>query len=550
MTRPILGHLRKNAGHLACNSFIYNWTLKTDDVPERLIVKPVDPWPGDAQAGRFLYEGAFFRDGEILRMQPDAWEPEEAAPAWLRHIHGFAWLRDLRCFAEKQGETDTCRKLARVMIEHWARRYRSWHKTIWKASLTGERLASWMSFYEFFRNGAGERFNEIFFDSLMRQARHLARVLPGDETGLDALRGLRGLIYAGLSLEGREIWAQQGLALLAREIDRQILPDGSHVSRAPAQLLEALRLFLDIRMALAAAGHPLPEQLQHAIDRMGPALRLFRMPDGHFVLFQGAQEGSKDLIEAVLAEAGVTGKGLTSLPSGGFEKITQGRSTVLFDCGKTPPWPHEKTAHAAPLALEFAYGRERVFVSCGAHPFDPDWQGALRATAAHSTVTVDHRNACEIRDNGHFARKVRHAICTRQDNKSACLIEGEHDGYASLNGIIHRRRLFLSSQGHDLRGEDLLTCPVGLAKPVRIAARFHLHPRVMVSLIQDQQEALLRLPSGTGWRFHQSGGVLALEDSIYAGEGARPRKTRQLVIYAETASDKFNLKWALQREGV
>ncbi len=54
-----------------------------------------------------------------------------------------------------------------------------------------------------------------------------------------------------------------------------------------------------------------------------------------------------------------------------------------------------------------------------------------------------------------------------------------HDGYRSLYGIIHRRRLWLSPDGGDLRGEDaflgydgrLITVP-----DQRFIVRFHLHP--------------------------------------------------------------------------
>jgi len=119
-----------------------------------------------------------------------------------------------------------------------------------------------------------------------------------------------------------------------------------------------------------------------------------------------------------------------------------------------------------------------------------------------------------------------------------------------VNGITHRRRLYLGAYGHDLRGEDKLTCSIGLQKQHEYAIRFHLHPRALVSLIRDGQEALLRLQNGSGWRFVQQGGVhLALENSIYLGEGTTPRKTKQIVIYGNIESDFTEVKWALQREG-
>src|SRR5262249_26104567 len=153
--------------------------------------------------------------------------------------------------------------------------------------------------------------------------------------------------------------------------------------------------------------------------------------------------------------------------------------------------------------------------NCGTHPIDPEWRDALRGTAAHNTATIDYRNACEIRKDGHFGRRTRNVVATREEKDGICLIDAVHDGYVPLNGISHRRRLYLADQGHDLRGEETLSCSVGLSKPAEIAVRFHLHPRVLVSLIRGKEEALLRLPGGAGWIFSHSGGTLTLENSIY-----------------------------------
>jgi uncharacterized heparinase superfamily protein len=384
----------------------------------------------------------------------------------------------------------------------------------------------------------------------MRQARHLARALPGALHGVPLLHGARGLVFAGIALPGRENWLEQGLDLLQAETGRQILPDGGHVSRSPAQLVEALRIFVDIRAALRVAGYPVPAPVEHTIDRMAQALRFFRYADKGLAVFHGTQEGDFGLLDGVLLKANAKGRILRGLPHSGFERATLGRSVLMVDAGAPPSYPHDDIVHAAPLAFEFVYGKERIFVSCGAHPLDDDWRDALRATAAHNALALDYRNACEIRHDGHLGRRPRTVTVTRDETADACLIDGAHDGYVPVNGITHRRRLYLGDQGHDLRGEENLTCSVGLSRTVEVAVRFHLHPRVLVSLVKDGREALLRLPGGAGWRFFHSGGALALENSIYMGQGARPRKTKQIVIYGQMDTDHAAIKWALQREGV
>ncbi len=570
MPVQVLRHLRKNASQMAYNSLLYNWSLR-GGVPDRIIVKPVDPWPGNAQAGLELCttpdakQNSEFSNNftviegqqidlcdEIKRIENLAvtgcWEPVGANQEWLSHMHGFIWLRDLRALG---GET--AGKQARSMIKDWIKNHTNWQPIAWQAGIIGERISMWIALYENFSVNADDTFQDIFFESLIRQARHLSRVLSGDVQSIDALKAAKGLLYAGLAFEGYETWIDQALKILETEIDKQILGDGSHVSRSPAQLLQALQILLDVRTALISGNYPLPEKIQYAIDRMGPALRFFRYTDKHFGLFNGTQEapknGGQDFVECVLGQANVRGKSLQSLPCAGYERMSLGRTLLMFDCGKSPDFPYNKQTHAAPLAFEMSYAKERLFVSCGTHPDSKEWQDSLRSTAAHNTATIDYRNACEIRNDGHMARKVQTVNTLREESKTALLLEASHDGYISLNGISHCRRLYLSGKGYDLRGEDIFTSLISTSISHDIAIRFHIHPRVIVSLVRDGKDALLRLPSGIGWRFHHTNGILMLEDSIYLGEGTRPRKTKQLVIYGQTVEKETKIKWAVQREG-
>lgn len=541
-------HIQKAASALAYNSFVYNWSLK-GSVPDRLVVHPVDPWPGSADRARALCSGSFIMGGTQLDLYSEDWAPQGVGQIWLDHMHGFTWLRDLRALGG-----DAARRQARAMIESWMDHHKRWSEMAWRGGLTGERVAMWIALYEFFGASADEQFQDAYFESLARQGRHLSRTLPGDVYGLDLLRAVKGLLYAGLAFEGHEDWASQALDILDQELGVQILGDGAHVSRSPAQLLTALQILLDIRTALSSAGYPLPEKIQHAIDKMGPALRFFRYSDKHFALFNGTQEGDQDLVDCVLGQANVRGKGLQSLPCAGYERVAMGRTSILFDGGASPSWPYDGQAHAAPLAFELCHGKERIFVSCGTHRSDENWRDSLRSTAAHCTATLDHHNACEIGSGGHFQRKVKSAELVREENKDAALLESSHDGYVPINGITHRRRLFLTDGGHDFRGEDMFTSSIGkpidaLGRAVDVAIRFHIHPRVQVSLVKDGQEALLRLPSGVGWRFSVSAGSLTLEDSVYLGTGIQPRKTKQLVIYGQTTDESAKIKWALRREG-
>ena len=532
------------------------------DVPDRLIVRPVDVWEGDARRGSLLFDGIFCKDDEQLSLNVCGWEPKDVDESWISHIHGFTWLRDLRVFAKDGGPArGQASAMAWMMILAWIDNYnhnKATRSLFYRPDIAGERLSMWISMFEFFCperfDAAGdEEFHDAFFEAVLRHGQYLARYvgvhLQARLFGIDALKAAKGLLYAGLSIEGCEDWRDQALARLKVEVDTQILSDGAHVSRSPVQLLEALQILLDVRGAMSSAGQRLPDFVQHAIDRIGPALRFYRYNDRRFGVFHGAQQGDADFIDSVMAQTGVRGKALESLPCAGFERVSKGRTLLVFDCGEPSRAPHDKSAHASPLSFEMSYTKQRIFVNCGTHYGDIDWRNALRRGPAHNTLTIDGHDPVSFTRDGRVDRKPVHMRSMREENKQSCLLEASHDGFVSLNGYTHTRRIYIGDDGSDLRGDDCLESLQPLDQPLDVCIRFHLDPNVTISLINNGAEALLRLPGGVGWRFKHHGGTLSMEDSVYMGDGGIPRKTKQLVINGQVFDIYHQFKWCLRKEG-
>jgi uncharacterized heparinase superfamily protein len=541
--RPLKQRLHSAITRAAYNSLLYGWTL-SGEMPDKLLLSPADLWPGSADKARWLiHSGIFTLGGDQIKLRDANWHPDGVDDAWIVHLHGFDWLRDLRALGGDQG-----RMAARAMMESWMDHHHGWHELYWRPDILGRRLSNWLAAFDFFGASAGEDFQERFFLSLSRQSRHLARAVATAPAGIGMLYAIKGLAFCGAAMEGQEKLLEQSLNLLDREIDKQVLKDGGHVSRHPGNLLEMIQILIDLRATLRQAGYPPIEKIQAAIDRAVPALRFFRHADGRFALFNGVQEQTEEAIKYVMLQSGCRARTLNSLPQSGFERASVGRTLVVMDTGKAPVYPYDRQAHAAPLSFEFSYGRDRVFVNAGSHPLNPDWQDALRATPAHTALTIDDRNVCEVHRDGSLARKPKKIVVNREDKNGGILIDACHDGYVPLNGITHRRRIYVGDQGHDIRGEDNLTCSVGLGRTHNIAARFHLHPRAGVSLVNDGRDALIRLPAGAGWRFSVVGADIALDDSVYMGEGVRARKTLQIVLRTAMTTDFTQIKWALQRE--
>lgn len=551
---------RAAAGRALFGSALYRHAprLSLGTGARSLAASAADPWPGDAAKGEGILQGDFRCAGRTRRLERNLggpsdgsrggvanWTPtdEPARSAWLHRLHSFAWLDDVRAVG-----TDAARKTARADIVAWLSARRRLPVIAFAADVSGQRLAAWLTHYDFLCSGADEMFRRRFYSGLAWEARHLARALTFTPPGSGRLVALKGMVYGALCLTHRRGQLESCLRRLDHELERQVLADGGHIGRNPSVLLRLLRDFIDIRAVLIGARQEVPPRLQNAIDRMAPMLRFFRHGDGGLALFNGSREEAGWLIDMTLARADAPGKPFAYAPHSGFQRLTANRSVLLLDAGAAAA---DAWAHAGTLSFEMSVGKERLIVNCGAPGGDEQrWRDALRATSAHSTLTVADTNSLKLLDGGGMAGRPVEVSCRRNEAEDGIWIEACQTGYVANFGLLHRRRLWLSAGGDDLRGEDSLE-PVG-ETPVgdqKFAVRFHLHPRVRASLVENGAGALLRLPSGSGWRLRAAGGSLSVSESIYFGAQESGQRCAQLVLEGSTHAGAAQIKWALQRVG-
>ena len=321
---------------------------------------------------------------------------------------------------------------------------------------------------------------------------------------------------------------------------RYVLHDGIVAERAPHLQLAVLRHLLDVRAALASAERRAPAELIAAIDRLAPMLRFFRHGDGGLALFNGAWEGDRTLTDLVLARSGSgDGAPMMALVSG-FQRLAAGTSLVIVDAGSPPGRGMDGIAHAGTLSFEMSAAHERLIVNCGTYPGAPrDWRHFMRYTAAHSTAVVDDTNSTEITNHGALEYRAGNVLIDRAENEGAQWLDMSHDGYRSLYGILHRRRLWLSPDGGDLRGEDTFVGPEGRPVTVpdrRFIVRFHLHPAVKATLAQSGQAVLMRLPSGRAGGCAPPAPALARPKASISAREGRVAHREQIVLVARCPS--------------
>ena len=533
------GFLRRFTMRALCGSAPYTWTLGIRP-PADLVATPAQPWSGDSARGVHILKGDIEFNGESRPADARLWNEADTGEAWRAALHSFGWLSDLHAIG-----SDPARRRGRELMAEWIHRYPGWNELAWRADVLAARIIAWIAEHDFFCASADNTFRDAYLLSLSRQIRHLFRIAPGPCRGVQRLILIKAATYGAVALPHSAARLERAVALLEQELRRQIHPDGGHIERNPSAQLAALRTLVDIRACLTAGRKEIPTALQGAIDRMAPALRALRHADGGLAAFNGAVGEDPWLVDAVLTQADAPGRAPDELRYTGFQRLRAGRTLVIMDTGAPPPEGFDRVAHAGTLSFEMDVGKERLIVNCGAHNTDGPWAAVQRATAAHSTVIVGDTNSSEIKADGGTGRRARHVTCARESANGAILVDTSHDGYQAPFGVVHRRRLFLSADGHDLRGEDSLNGRSGCG----FVVRFHLHPEVSASLLGTDNAVLLRLPSGGGWRFQVSGGALFLAESVHLGPRGETRRAEQIEVRGQTGEGGAVVKWALKRIG-
>jgi uncharacterized heparinase superfamily protein len=550
--RPVPAERLPFSGWLL-GSAVYSLTLGQRSPRSFFAVAP-DSWPGDAVVGMRLVAGELMAHSQVGTVIPQSddppWRRPGAGTLWLDALNGFAWLRDLRDCGDPSAAA-----LAVQLVDDWSGREWRWSPHSWKRDVLANRIVNWIRHYDWLAAAADPGFPTRFVLAVGRQRAHLRRAARAGMIGHEAVAVLKAMIFADLAFlrDGKrfEKSLEHNLGRLAKFVKRYVGHDGVVAERAPHLQVAVLRHLLDVRAALGSAERRAPAELIAAVDRMAPMLRFFRHGDGGLALFNGSWEGERSLMDLVLARSGSSEAAPAMALASGFQRLTAGTSLVIVDAGSPPGRGMDGTAHAGTLSFEMSAAHERLVVNCGTYPGAPrEWRRFMRFTAAHSTAVVDDTNSTEITDHGSLEYRAGNVLVDRADDQGSQWLDMSHDGYRSLYGIIHRRRLWLSADGGDLRGEDMFGGPDGRPVTVpdrRFILRFHLHPTVKATLAQSGQAVLMRLPSGRGWRLRASGAGIGLAESIYLGEDGRVRRTEQIVLVGQVPPEGAAVKWALTR---
>lgn len=552
LTAALLGHAAAESAAAARAALQRGalWRLSLrGPLPSGLSVVPDALVPASLERAQDILRGRFTLDDGII--EPSGCSPFDttAAPGLRDELHRFGWLGHL----EKAGGK-TAHFVARALVEDWIDRFRHVDTPVWAPAVLGPRLVQWAAHFRFLIADHDLIFRSRLLKTMAEQTRHLARTVAAARPGPEALAAAAALVVMDCALPESERRSLRAIEALRLALGGAVLADGGIVTRSPADQAEALATILRAGRALADARRPMPPVLPDAAARMRGALAMLRHGDGRLGCFNGSAEGDAAWLADLLEGETPADGGFA--PHWGYARLAAGSSCVLFDTGGPPPGPHAIAAHAAPLAFELSREAARIVVNGGvARRRGPDWAGAARRTAAHTTLEIAGADAGEVLSGPYAARLgprlyggTARGEC--QTAPGGQLAAATHSLYAPRFGAEHRRRLFLDAAGSDLRGEDVVVRRSGRGR-LDVAIRFLLHPDCRATLAQGGDSVLIAPHAGEAWRFRAglagSGGRLTIEPAVYMG-GETVRRTEAIVIRAEAPAPEWTVRWAFAIE--
>lgn len=509
-------------------------------VPKHLVIAPQDLRTSDASFAEEYYGGRYSLSGKLIETQGKSPFIIKNVPSdWMHALHAFGWLRNLSATGGTLSGNH-----AKSIIRDWMdNEGRCQKEIVWDIETTSKRLIAWLQHSVLILSVPDHAFHQDFMRALGTHVRFLKRLAATAPEGFPKLLAYLALAYASICFSGHASSLKFAKARLDEELERQVLPDGSHVSRNPQTILDILCYLLPYRQGCLAVDVAPSNTIISATERLLLAIRFFRMGDGTLAKFNGSGVTEADLLATLLRydEAGYNESPGPS--AGGYERLETKDTVLMFDAGMPPKGELSLNAHAGCLSFELTSSFDPLIVNSGVPANPPEGMPAhWRATAAHSTAVFHETSSCKFEATGSGKNQLAGQVfsgalkveSSRTSDASQDTVKAHHHGYVREFGARHERTIKLNLQTSAIEGADWFSGPdkgdLYYTSKDTVAIHFHLHPTVEAVAVEGQSTILLRTKSGKTWQFTCPEVKPQIEESIFFANIAGPCKTHQITL--------------------
>ena len=240
-------------------------------------------------------------------------------------------------------------------------------------------------------------------------------------------------------------WFDQSSALLACELNEQILGDGAHFELSPMyhqilldRLIDAVNLLQHNSLFITQV-----ELLTFLVDKavvMLAWLKAMTFSDGSIPHLNDSTDGiapNSILLFEYADRLGIASvkPEVVCLKDSGYRKFTTSRYECVVDVGAIGPLYIPGHAHADTLNFVLNVDGNPLLVDTGISTYEKNsHRDEERSTKAHNSVVVNGRNSSDVWGGFRVGRRASvNILFDRED-----VVSADHYGYKS-NGAIHKR---------------------------------------------------------------------------------------------------------------
>lgn len=349
---------------------------------------------------------------------------------------------------------------------------------------------------------------------------------------------ITGLFFIGLffieTREGKKWW-NFALREFFSEVRKQILPSGVHFERSTSYHRLVTELFFYSYLLLKRAGVGIPSDIKSRVQSMFDFILYYSRPDGSSPNFGDNDDGRllpfikydfddhryllslsaieyksslyKKYSDGLCADSfflinsreasqaneisNVADKISSRLfPDAGFCAIRHDDFYMFITNSEPSGFPDTKRktcgthTHADLLSFELAIGDSPFIVDPGSYVYTASIKerNQFRATSYHNTLTVDGFDQHELSPKAFIISKIALPIDLRcSEDDSAVVVEGEHDGYMTLDDpVMHKRLFHVNKETHTCIIYDRLDC----REQHEFSWYFHFHPEITLMQVE------------------------------------------------------------------
>lgn len=386
---------------------------------------------------------------------------------WNFQGHGKLWNYNLQ-YLDLLRQTDISNNVKLVLIKDL-------YQNLWDGSLVIEPYPASlriMNMVRFLSKLEPETEIDRIKSFLLAEVHYLSKNLEFHIMANHLLENIFALLMGGYFFNQKK-WIDQAENLMIKELEEQILADGSHFELSP--MYHQIILFRVLEsLGYLSKEDKLYKILKNKAELMLSWLETFSFKDGSIAHFNDSCDGiafeTPNLLEMGKG-LGVEPKSGHLLRESGYRKFEINDFELVADVNGISPDYQPGHAHADTFSFCLNYKGKPIIVDPGISTYNissrRDWE---RSTAAHNTLTVNDKNSAEVWAGFRVGRRPDVSII----DENNAFIQVTHNGFRNQKVNVLRK---FNVNKDFIEIEDVLEFNTQMPKAT---IHFHFHPEVEI----------------------------------------------------------------------